>query len=171
MIPNRRMRAQGVIVIAMADQEKNPQRSPPTEDAREATRRLLRSRSERMLWGVAGGLGEYLRIDPTLVRLGFAVTALFGGIGLIAYLVMAVVVPEDDGTGQPFERIGVRRSSGARPARASWLLIALPGGFWGMGRAARPLVGILRAPLERPGRVVGDRRRPRYFGGRPRRDG
>ena len=92
-------------------------------------RRLLRSRDERMLWGVAGGLGEYLNIDPTLVRLGFAVAAFFGGFGLIAYLVMAVVVPEDDGTGRP--------SSGRRPPTwaivllAIAVLIVIPGPFFG----------------------------------------
>ena len=65
------------------------------------------SRDERMLWGVAGGLSEYLNIDPTLVRLGFAVAAFFGGFGLIAYLVMAVVVPEDSGC--------IRAAAAARP--------------------------------------------------------
>jgi phage shock protein PspC (stress-responsive transcriptional regulator) len=95
-------------------------------------RRLLRSSSDRMLWGVAGGLGEYLRIDPTWVRLGFAAAAIFGGFGVIAYLVMAVVVPEDDGTGQPRE--GRRPPTWAIVLLALAVLIALPGPFfWGWG--------------------------------------
>ena len=62
---------------------------------------LLRSRSDRMVWGVAGGLAEHIGFNPTLVRLAFVVTSLFGGAGLFAYLVLAVALPEDDGTGNP----------------------------------------------------------------------
>lgn len=56
---------------------------------------LTRSTSNRMIAGVCAGLGEYLGIDPTIVRL-LAVLAFFTGFGGIAivYLVMAVVVPE-----------------------------------------------------------------------------
>jgi phage shock protein PspC (stress-responsive transcriptional regulator) len=92
-------------------------------------RRLLRSSKDRMLWGVAGGLGDYLRLDPTLVRLGFAVAAFFGGIGVIAYLVMAVVVPEDDGTGRPAH--GRRPPVWAIALLAIAVLVALPGPFFG----------------------------------------
>ncbi|MBN1535663.1 MAG: PspC domain-containing protein [Anaerolineales bacterium] len=58
-------------------------------------RRLYRSRKERMLMGVCGGLGEYFRIDPTLVRLAFVIATLLGGPGLIAYIVLMIVVPEE----------------------------------------------------------------------------
>ena len=56
---------------------------------------LTRSTSNRMIAGVCAGLGEYLGIDPTIVRL-LAVLAFFTGFGGIAivYLIMAVVVPE-----------------------------------------------------------------------------
>jgi phage shock protein PspC (stress-responsive transcriptional regulator) len=111
----------------MAEDEKDA-KTEKTGGTR-ADRRLLRSRDERMLWGVAGGLGEYLRIDPTLVRLGFAVAALFGGLGLIAYLLMAVIVPEDDGTGKP--QSGRRPPTWAIVLLAIAVLIALPGPFWG----------------------------------------
>jgi phage shock protein C len=59
------------------------------------TKRLYRSRSERMIGGVAGGLGEYFNIDPTLVRLLFVVFTFTGGPGLIAYIIMLIVVPEE----------------------------------------------------------------------------
>jgi phage shock protein PspC (stress-responsive transcriptional regulator) len=107
---------------------KDTQARPP------APRRLLRSRSERVLWGVAGGLADYLRVDPTWVRLGFVAAVFFGGFGALAYLVMAVVVPEDDGTGAPV--------SGRRPPTWALVLIGiavifvLPGPFfsgWGHG--------------------------------------
>jgi len=56
---------------------------------------LTRSTSNRMIAGVCAGLGEYLGIDPTIIRL-LAVLAFFTGFGGIAlvYLVMALVVPE-----------------------------------------------------------------------------
>jgi phage shock protein PspC (stress-responsive transcriptional regulator) len=64
-------------------------------------RPLLRSRDDRKIWGVAGGLAEHVGFNPTLVRIFFVVTLFFGGAGLLAYLVLAVALPEDDGTGQP----------------------------------------------------------------------
>jgi phage shock protein PspC (stress-responsive transcriptional regulator) len=47
-----------------------------------------------MIGGVCGGLGEYLNVDPTLVRLLFILFALTGGSGVLAYLIMLVVIPE-----------------------------------------------------------------------------
>ena len=58
-------------------------------------RRLYRSRSERMIGGVCGGLGEYFSIDPTLVRVLFVAFALIGGPGLIAYILLLIIVPEE----------------------------------------------------------------------------
>jgi len=66
-------------------------------------RPLLRSKDDRMLWGVAGGLAEHIGFNPTLVRAAFVITTLFGGAGLLAYLVLAVALPEDDGTGKPVD--------------------------------------------------------------------
>jgi len=62
---------------------------------------LLRSRENRVLWGVAGGLAEHIGFRPALVRAAFVITTFFGGAGLLAYLVLAVALPEDDGTGKP----------------------------------------------------------------------
>ena len=56
---------------------------------------LLRSQSDRMLFGVAGGLAEYLNIDPVLTRLFFVLLTLSTGWGLIAYVVMAILMPEE----------------------------------------------------------------------------
>lgn len=61
-------------------------------------RKLMRSRSNKMICGVCGGIGEYLNLDPTLVRLIWAVCSLASvGMGLILYIIAAVVMPEDDG--------------------------------------------------------------------------
>jgi phage shock protein PspC (stress-responsive transcriptional regulator) len=66
-------------------------------------RPLLRSKDDRMVWGVAGGLAAHIGFSATLVRLAFVLLTLFGGAGLLAYLVLAVALPEDDGTGKPVD--------------------------------------------------------------------
>ena len=58
-------------------------------------KRLYRSRDERMIGGICGGLAKYLVIDPTVVRLTFILLALAGGPGLLIYLIMLIVVPEE----------------------------------------------------------------------------
>jgi phage shock protein C len=58
------------------------------------TKKLYRSRTDQMIAGVCGGLGKYLGIDPTLIRLAFVLLLLFGiGSGLLVYLVMLLLVP------------------------------------------------------------------------------
>jgi len=58
-------------------------------------KQLTRSLSNRMIAGVCAGLGEYLNIDPTVVRLLFILALFLTGPGiLIAYLVMAIIIPE-----------------------------------------------------------------------------
>ena len=58
-------------------------------------KQLTRSLSNRMISGVCAGLGEYLNIDPTVVRLLFVLGFFLTGPGiLIAYLIMAIIVPE-----------------------------------------------------------------------------
>lgn len=60
----------------------------------EEMRRLYRSRTEKVVGGVAGGLGEYLAIDPIWARLGFVLLAVTGGSGVLIYLIMWVLIPE-----------------------------------------------------------------------------
>jgi phage shock protein C len=57
-------------------------------------KRLTRSR-EKMIAGVCSGLGDYLNIDPTLVRIGFVVFGFAGGAAVLAYLIMWIIVPEE----------------------------------------------------------------------------
>ena len=59
------------------------------------SRKLYRSRKDKMLGGVAGGLAEYFDIDPTIVRIIFVVALFVGGGGFLAYLIMWIVVPEE----------------------------------------------------------------------------
>jgi phage shock protein PspC (stress-responsive transcriptional regulator) len=93
-----------------------------------APRRLLRSR-DRVIFGVAAGLADYFRIDPTLVRVGFVVATLFGGFGVLPYVILALVVPMDDGSGRPERRD--RPPTGLIVLAAIVLLVFLPGPIWG----------------------------------------
>ncbi len=63
---------------------------------RTMTQRLYRSRTERQLFGVAGGLGHYCNVDPTLIRLGLIAAAfLTFPIAPILYIIAALVIPQE----------------------------------------------------------------------------
>jgi phage shock protein C len=66
--------------------------SPPSRPG--GTRRLYRSRNDRVLGGVCGGLAEYFDVDPVLVRIAAVALAVSGGLGVVAYLVAWIAVPE-----------------------------------------------------------------------------
>jgi phage shock protein PspC (stress-responsive transcriptional regulator) len=68
------------------------------------TRTLRRSSSDRVAAGVAGGLGEYFRIDPVLFRVLFAATAFFGGAGVVAYVIAWAAIPERGADNAPIDR-------------------------------------------------------------------
>ncbi len=57
-------------------------------------KKLYRSKNEKKLAGVCGGIGEFFDIDPTLVRMAWVMFALFAGSGLIAYVIAALIIPE-----------------------------------------------------------------------------
>ena len=69
--------------------------SPPPPAA---PRRLLRSTRHKMFAGVCGGIGEYLDIDPTVVRVVYVLVTVFTALvpGLLAYVIMIFLVPRDD---------------------------------------------------------------------------
>ena len=58
------------------------------------TRKLYRSSNDKMLCGVCGGIGEYLNVDPTLIRLLWAVLAC-SGTGIIVYFLAAIIIPQE----------------------------------------------------------------------------
>lgn len=66
-----------------------------SEYGNDGPKRLARSTKCRMVAGVAGGIAEYLHVDPNLVRLGFAVLTVFGGLGILLYLAAWVILPEE----------------------------------------------------------------------------
>ena len=59
-------------------------------------KKLYKSNSQKMIAGVCGGIAEYLNLDPTLVRLIFVAISLLGGSGLLAYILAAIIMPEEE---------------------------------------------------------------------------
>lgn len=59
------------------------------------SKKLMRKRSDQMIFGVAGGIADYLNIDPVIVRLLFVLMALTGGHGILVYLVLTLIMPEE----------------------------------------------------------------------------
>src|SRR5215207_3732372 len=84
----------------------SPPPTPPTEeqpapDQPPAPRRWERSSSDRMIAGVAGGLGRRLDVDPLAVRITFVILSFAGGLGILAYLIGLAFMPSDDPAAPP----------------------------------------------------------------------
>lgn len=60
-------------------------------------KKLYKSKNDRKISGVCGGIGEYLGVDSTIVRLVVLLACLFTGVGLLAYLAAILIIPEDPG--------------------------------------------------------------------------
>ena len=60
----------------------------------DTTKRLYRSTSERMLGGVCGGLGEYMGVDPTVMRVIFVLVTVFWPFMLLLYVVLMLLIPQ-----------------------------------------------------------------------------
>jgi phage shock protein PspC (stress-responsive transcriptional regulator) len=112
----------------------DPADEAPTEQAPlPSPRRLLRSRDDRVLGGVCGGLARYFNIDPLIVRIAAIALTFAGGVAVIAYIAALLLVPDDDGTGHPVP---------GKPGRVSTIVgavvivlagVALLEGQWGFG--------------------------------------
>jgi phage shock protein C len=58
-------------------------------------KRLVRKNNDRMLFGVSAGLADYLGIDPVIIRLLFVLLTLVGAHGILIYLILLIVMPEE----------------------------------------------------------------------------
>lgn len=58
-------------------------------------KRLYRSETDRILWGVCGGLAQYFDIDPTIIRIITVLSIFLNGAGIIAYIILAIVIPSE----------------------------------------------------------------------------
>jgi len=81
------------------------------EPSSNGTKRLYRLRDGRVVAGVCAGLAAYFGVDPTLVRLAFALLTIFGGAGILLYLCAWIVIPEEgDGASIAESFVSKRRS-------------------------------------------------------------
>ncbi len=60
-------------------------------------KRLYKSDKDKKVCGVCGGIANYFDADPTVIRLAWVIFTLAGGSGLIAYIIAAIIMPEDPG--------------------------------------------------------------------------
>ncbi|HEU4568184.1 MAG TPA: PspC domain-containing protein [Marmoricola sp.] len=107
--------------------------------------RMRRSRTDRYLGGVAGGLARHLDIDPTVVRVLFVVTSFFGGAGLLAYLALWLLVPEEGSDHARVQLRGDTRRTVIFVVGAIAVLVLLGnawGGNWGFWHFSWVLVAI-----------------------------
>lgn len=58
-------------------------------------RKLYRNTQDKKLFGVCAGLADHFEIDPVLIRVGFITSVLLLGIGILPYIILAIIVPED----------------------------------------------------------------------------
>jgi phage shock protein PspC (stress-responsive transcriptional regulator) len=124
----------------MTTQATTPIPEPPEAPS---SRRLTRSSSDRVIAGVAGGLGRYFSIDPVVVRIAFIVGAFFGGAGVIAYGAAWLLVPSDDGAGRGSDAAGVARRLGIGVAMLVLTGVAVVAGFWGAASGGATTVAVV----------------------------
>lgn len=118
--------------------------------------RLMRSETEKLFAGVCGGIGVYLGVDPVLVRLAFLVLTFTGGIGILLYFALMIIMPSESDAGRPqnetieknLEELGDTVQTGVNRARqhpngpviAAGLLILL-GVYLLLGNLGVPFLG------------------------------
>jgi phage shock protein PspC (stress-responsive transcriptional regulator) len=137
-----------------------------------AYKELRRSKTDRMVGGVCGGLGRYFDVNPAFYRVGFVILALLGGAGILIYLAALLVLPNDDETDSVATEI--LRDHRQRPVAlvalavlavvgfailsratlwphgdAAWILLIVAGTiiFWSQRRARGERPRVLRAVL------------------------
>lgn len=72
-------------------------------------KRIYRSRNEKVIAGVCGGLGEYLGVDPVLIRIAWVVMVICAGTGILAYILAWIFIPKEPA-------LGIRPGQEAQPA-------------------------------------------------------
>lgn len=109
--------------VPRPEPQPQPQPQPETEAETERTippagapRRLRRSRDDSVIAGVCGGLGEYLGVDPVLIRIAAIILVFAGGAGALLYVIGWIAIPEeadDDAVGTPSTETTPEAASGA----------------------------------------------------------
>ena len=114
------------------------------------TKKLTRSSSDRVIAGVAGGLGRYFNVDPVVARLVFIVLVFLGGAGFLVYGAAWLLVPAEGAEGEGFDAAGVARRLGILLGVLVLTGAAAALGFWGVasgGGVATAIVVIAAGAL------------------------
>jgi phage shock protein PspC (stress-responsive transcriptional regulator) len=123
-IPRFHCRRAAATMVAMTTER--ARRAADPSPPRTVAPRLRRRASDRVIGGVAGGIADYLNVDPLLIRAAFVGLMIFGAAGLFIYLVVWLVVPvegsEESVLEAALQRVGIRRSS---IGTLGWLVLGL----------------------------------------------
>lgn len=76
-------------------------------------KKLYRSVTDKMIGGVCGGLAEYFAVDPVIVRLIFVLAVIFGGSGILAYIILWIIIPQKPYIITPFNNEQTKNNSSA----------------------------------------------------------
>jgi phage shock protein C len=113
------------------DEPAAPPEPPRAPEAEPEPRLLRRATGDRMIAGVCAGLGRYVGLDPVLIRVAFVILTLAGGSGILLYLILALVTPEEK-PGEQVSGPGGSRVASIRRILGWGLLLA--GGILLVGR-------------------------------------
>src|SRR5829696_9374478 len=130
--------------------EAGPQAPPPASEAPptagQGARRLMRSRSDRVIGGVCGGLGRYFDVDAVIFRIAAVALVLLAGSGVLLYLAALLLMPSDDGSaGVPSERAPRTEGRNRALVVAGIVLLLLVG--WPFLLGGGILLGAIVVPL------------------------
>lgn len=94
-------------------------------------KQFKRATSNKMIAGVCAGIGEYFDIDPTIVRIAFVFFTLFGGSGVVAYIILWILLPEVEESTQVEQNINLENvaddQSKAQTSASTWIAVILIG--------------------------------------------
>src|SRR5205823_3484667 len=116
--------------------------TPPTEPTTPQPKRLVRTTDDRVIAGVAGGLGRYFGVDPVLFRIGFIALLFLGGTGVFLYAIAWLLVP-DEASGRAFEARDIARRLGLVVLVLAICAIAFGGGFWAAAAGGGVVAAVL----------------------------
>lgn len=83
-------------------------------------RRLYRSEKDRIIAGVAGGLGDYFEIDPTFIRIIFVALAISGGVGIGIYILCWIFIPSESMAGKSFDETVTHSAEEVKQKAEAW---------------------------------------------------
>jgi phage shock protein C len=91
----------------------------PAKKAQEKTvnKKLYRSETDKVIAGVCAGIADFFDIDPTLVRIAFVLITIFGGGGIILYIILWLIIPSEESNGE-ISRDNIKKGTGEIKAQA-----------------------------------------------------